>query len=113
MVNRQQDAIWFALESLSKGKMFKLFELLIIMSLLLITSIERNTCLIMDDSFPSTDLLSSCGGMTLKDKFSVVHCNVQSILNKVHLIESKFCNFDIICITESWLDGRASDDMLH
>ena len=36
--------------------------------------------------------------------------NVQSIANKMDLIQSELCNFDIIYITESWLDGRTSDD---
>ena len=26
------------------------------------------------------------------------------------LIQSELCNFDVICITESWLDGKTSDD---
>ena len=26
------------------------------------------------------------------------------------LIQSELCNFDFICITESWLDGRTADD---
>ena len=26
------------------------------------------------------------------------------------LIQSELCNFDVICITESWLDGRTSDN---
>ena len=32
------------------------------------------------------------------------------IANKMDLILSELCNFDVICITESWLDGRTSDD---
>ena len=51
--------------------------------------------------------------MTLKDNFSIVYYNIQSTVNKVCFIESERCNFDIICVTESWLDGRASGDMLH
>ena len=26
------------------------------------------------------------------------------------LVQSELCNFDVICITESWLYGRTSDD---
>ena len=26
------------------------------------------------------------------------------------MIQSELCNFDVICITESWLDGRTADD---
>ena len=32
------------------------------------------------------------------------------ILNEMDLIQSELCNFDVICITESWLDDRTSDD---
>ena len=39
-----------------------------------------------------------------------MHYNVQSIANKMDLIQSELCNFDVICITESWLDRRTSDD---
>ena len=39
-----------------------------------------------------------------------MHYNVQSIANKMDLIQSELCNFDVICITESWLDDRTSDD---
>ena len=39
-----------------------------------------------------------------------MHYNVQSIANKMDLIQSELCNFDVICITESWLDGRTSDN---
>ena len=26
------------------------------------------------------------------------------------LIQSELCNFDVICITESWLDGKTADN---
>ena len=31
-------------------------------------------------------------------------------MNKIDLIQSELSNFDVICITESWLDGRTADD---
>ena len=34
----------------------------------------------------------------------------KSIANKMDLIQSELCNFDVICITDNWLDGRTSDD---
>ena len=43
-------------------------------------------------------------------KFSIVHYNVQSIANKMDLIRTELCDFDVICITESWLDDITSDD---
>ena len=35
--------------------------------------------------------------------------NVQSFANKMDFIQLELCNFDVICITESWLDCRTSD----
>ena len=49
----------------------------------------------------------------IEDKFSIVHYNVQSIANKLDLIESELRSFDVICITESWLDGRTSDENIN
>ena len=45
-------------------------------------------------------------------KFSVVHYNVQSISDKLDIFESEFCNFDIICLTETCLDQRTSNNTL-
>ena len=42
----------------------------------------------------------------------MVRYNVQSIMNKLDIIETEFQNFDIICLTETWLDVRTSDDLL-
>ena len=38
-----------------------------------------------------------------------MHYNVQSLGNKINLIESELCRFDVICISETWLDDRTSD----
>ena len=48
----------------------------------------------------------------IKDKFSVVHYNVQSITNKIDILESELRNFDIKCLTETWLDERTSNDTI-
>ena len=85
------------------------FELLIIMSLLLIAGIERNpgpASQLSDTSFSS----SSVKQQIIEDKFSIVHYNVQSLANKIDLIESELRNFDVICISETWLDDRTSDE---
>ena len=55
-------------------------------------------------------MLLSATEHIIEDKFSIEHFNVQSIANKMDLIQSELCNFDVICKTESWLDGRTSDD---
>ena len=48
----------------------------------------------------------------IKDKFSVVHYKVQSITNKIDILESELHNFDIICLTKTWLDERTSNDTI-
>ena len=85
------------------------FELLIILSLLFICGIERNPGPSYSFSDDSISFLSVTEHI-IADNFSIVHYNVQSIANKMDLKQSKLCNFDVICITESWLDGRTSDD---
>ena len=39
-----------------------------------------------------------------------MHYNVQSIANKLDLIESELRSFDVIYISESWTDARTSDN---
>lgn len=74
-----------------------LFEFLIIMSLLLIAGVERNPGPSSQHPSNSTDSTQNFEDSIIKDKFSVVHYNIQSISNKVDLIESELRNFDIIC----------------
>ncbi|MCG8047066.1 MAG: hypothetical protein N0E48_15780, partial [Candidatus Thiodiazotropha endolucinida] len=45
-------------------------------------------------------------------KFSIVHYNIQSLTNKVDVIESELRNFDAICLTETWLDNRVPDETI-
>ena len=71
-------------------------------------SIERN---------PGPSSNSSSTGPTSEDtsirsNFSIVHYNVQSLANKLDLIESELRNFDVICLTETWLDRRISDETI-
>ena len=89
------------------------FELLMILSLLLLAGIEPNPSPISEASTSFYNLSSDSDDLNMiKDKFSVVHYNVQSILNKVDIIESELSNFDIICLTETWLDERTSNDTI-
>ena len=80
-----------------------------ILSLLFIGGIERNPGPSSSSSDDSISFLSTTEHI-IENKFSIVHYKVQSIANKMDLIQSERCNFDVICITESWLDGRTSDD---
>ena len=80
------------------------------MSMLLISGIERNPGPLSDSSISSTNtILTTAEEQAIKNKFSVVHYNVQSIINKLDLIETELQNFDVISITETWLDQRTSD----
>ena len=45
-----------------------------------------------------------------KRKMSIVHYNVQSLANKTAIIESELKHFDIITVTETWLNERISDN---
>ena len=47
------------------------------------------------------------------NNFSVVHYNVQSILNKIDILESELHSFNIFCFTETLLDGRTSDQKIE
>ena len=88
------------------------FEFLIFISLLFISGIERNPSPVSTASFSSSSSSTTLEENLFKDKFSVIHYNVQSIVNKLDIIEMKFQNFDIICLTETWLDVRTFDDLL-
>ena len=92
-------------------KFLSTFELLIVLSLILIRcgDIELNPGPELD-SDSSSSTASAFSDLELKNKFSVVHYNVQSILNKVDIIQSELQQFDVISLTETWLDNTISDD---
>ena len=81
------------------------------MSLLLLAGIEPNPGPISEASTISSNISSTyCDLKMVKDKFSIVHYNIQSLTNKLDIIESELCNFDIICLTETWLDDRTPNN---
>ena len=86
------------------------FEIYIIMATLLIGFIERNPGPLLDDSSASSSVGSTLEDKSIKHKFSVVHYTIQSISNKVDLIESELRNFDVICLTETCV--YISDDLI-
>ena len=86
------------------------FEFLIIMSLLLRAGIERNLGPLPEDSFSSTD--SAVEQSAIKDKFQLYIIISKVFKKKIDLIEAELSNFDIICLTETWLDYRTTDDTL-
>ena len=96
--------------SSSQGQRLKFlstFELLIVLSLILIRcgDIELNPGTELD-SDTSSSMASVFSDLELKNKFSVVQYNVQSVLNKVDIIQSELQQFDVI----TWLDNTISDD---
>ena len=58
-------------------------------------------------------MITTAEEQAIKNKFSVAHYNVQSIINKLDLIETELWNFDVISIAEPWLDRRTSDSDLN
>ena len=51
---------------------------------------------------------------TFTEKFqqhlSFIHLNIQSLRPKIDIINANLREFDILCFTESWLDGNIPDD---
>ena len=83
------------------------------MSFLLIAGIERNPSLLSENFYSSTASSSFLDNLNMKSKLSIVHNNIQSITNKVDLIDSELGMFDIISLTETWPDHRTSNDDLN
>ena len=48
----------------------------------------------------------------IKSKFSIVHYNVQNLVYKVEPIVGELHDFDVICLTETWLNIRTLIDCL-
>ncbi|MCG8113299.1 MAG: endonuclease/exonuclease/phosphatase family protein, partial [Candidatus Thiodiazotropha taylori] len=75
------------------------------------SGIERNPGPLDLSTSTNSDEISN--EKIINDKFSIVQYNVQSISNKLNLIEAELRNFDVICLTETWLDQRTTDDDLY
>lgn len=88
------------------------FELLVILSLLLIRSgdVELNPGPDPDLSLSTTGLSCSQNLTEISNNFSVVHYNIQSLINKVDILESELNDFNVICLTETWLDARTQTE---
>ena len=100
----------------AKAKVLEYLDFMVfyvIMSLLLPAGIEPNPGPISEASTISSNISSTyCGLKMVIDKFSIVHYNIQSLTNKLDIIESELCNFDMICLTETWLDDRTPNNNL-
>ena len=114
-VYRMRIGLNFSRQVKVKGvKFITTFEFLIIMSLLLLKSgdIELNPGPYSheSDTFSGSNNLDE---LVVTNNFSIVHYNIQSLLNKVDLIGAELMNFDVICLTETWLDRRTADETLN
>ena len=86
------------------------FKLIIFLSLLLINAkdIELNP-----GPVTSQNDTGSVDDSLISSYFYVVHYSIQSILNKVDLLGSELRNFNIICLTETWLRPNTTDEALR
>ncbi|MCG8113032.1 MAG: reverse transcriptase domain-containing protein [Candidatus Thiodiazotropha taylori] len=114
VIYRMRIGLHYSRQAKAKGiEPLNYFDILIIMSLLLISGIERNPGPSSTPSSSSESSFTPAEDQIINNKFSVVHYNVQSIVNKLDLLEVELQNFDVICITETWLDQRTSDEDLN
>ena len=63
---------------------------------------------------PDTSLSSDSSGSHMdvsvfESNFSVVHYNVQSLLNKIDLLQVELSHFDVIAMSETWLSQSIDD----
>ena len=77
------------------------FDLLVIMSLLLIGGIEQNPGPHSDVSLKSSSSGPVFESTAINNKFSIVHYNIQSLSNKLDIIESELRDSDVMCLTET------------
>ena len=90
--------------------------MMIILLLLLLRSgdVEPNPGPEFSDSNSSSSSSSfSSSNSILQEHFSVVKYNVQSLLNKVDILESELSSFDVVCLSETWLDNRITDNDIN
>ena len=91
---------------------FTNFDLITFLSLLLLKcgDIEKNPGPASEYLTPSVSADTSLNDTGLRDKFSLVHCNVQSLANKRDLLFSELSNFSVNSVSETWLDQQTSDN---
>ena len=57
-----------------------------------------------------SDTVSSASSAILHGNFSLVHYNVQSVVNKIDIIEPELSNFSLISLTETWLNSTVPNE---
>ena len=58
----------------------------------------------------TSDTVSSASSAVLHGNFSLVHYNVQSVVNKIDIIEPELSNFSLISLSETWLNNTVSNE---
>ena len=106
-------SIYRARIGLHRYRLFKLkgfscfnhFELVTFLAMLLYQAgdVEKNPG---PDNNSNHDTSSQSSFPVFQGNFSVVHYNVQSLLQKIDIIEPELSNFDLVSLTETWLNER-------
>lgn len=110
-IHRMRIGMHYSRNFKTKGLNYlSLFETLILLSLLLLKcgDIETNPGPDLDGS-SSLNATTTQIELDIQKKFSVVHYNIQSLANKKDILESELRHFDVISLTETWLDQRTHD----
>ena len=99
---------------------FSSFELLLMLSMLLLRSgdVEMNPgpdpslsdSRDTDNSYLSSSVDSTDYEAIINGKFSLVHYNIQSLSNKIDILESELSTLSIVSLTETRLDQRIPDN---
>ena len=94
-------------------KRFNNFELFSFLAMILYQAgdVEKNPGPGLENDY--RDETSSASSAILHGNFSVVHYNVQSVLNKIDIIEPELSNFSLISLTETWLNDTVSNQDLE
>ena len=58
------------------------------------------------DNNSNYDTSSQSSLPVFQGNFLVVHYNVQGLLQKIDIIEPELSNFDLVSLTETWLNER-------
>ena len=93
--------------------MFCYFSLLykwLILLILLLGDISESPGPSDTDSSDSDISKNSLDLSLYENIFSVVHYNIQSLANKVDQLQVEFSHFDIITLSETWLNPSISDN---
>ena len=105
---RMRIGLHYALHCKVKGlKYLSSFELMIILSFMLIQSVDIEL-----NPGPSESDSITMDGISTSKYFSIVHYNIQCVTNRIDLIRSPLSNFSVICVTETWLIKHTTNDSI-